>query len=86
MPSGSSVTQGGWDGLLEVAVGNPWVGTGASAWEMSCQGGTTTKANSDYQKRTADPGGVDPSKATFVFVTPRKWGTKSNWVKDRGDE
>ena len=80
IPSGSSVTEGGWDGRLEVTTGNPWVPDGSSAWEMSCRKDVTTKAKSDYLKRTEKPGGVDRSKATFVFATPRKWNTKAKWV------
>ncbi len=37
MPSGSSVTMPGWDGVLEVSDGNAWAPAGASAWEFSVE-------------------------------------------------
>lgn len=80
MPSGSSVTRPGWDGLLDVEKGNAWVPAGASAWEFSVETRVERKANEDYTKRTAAPCEVDPSKTTFVFVTPRKWKGKGAWA------
>lgn len=80
MPSGSSVTRPGWDGLLDVEKGNAWVPAGASAWELSVETRVERKADEDYAKRTAAPGEVDPSQTTFVFVTPRKWDRKTKWA------
>jgi len=34
------------------------------------------KAEGDYAKRTADPGGLATRETTFVFVTPRRWPEK----------
>ena len=86
MPSGSSVTGPGWDGLLNVQQGNAWVPPGASAWEFSVKRSVGPKANADYAKRTADPGVVDPSKTTFVFVTAQKWTRKIKWAKEKSKE
>ena len=83
MPSGSSVWLPGWDGVLVVQSGNPWVPQGASAWELSCQGNTKAKATADYNKRTEDPKGIDILKATFMFGTPRMWPGKSEWIRER---
>ena len=80
MPSGSSVTRPGWDGLLDVEKGNAWVPTGVSAWELSVETRVERKADEDYAKRTAAPGEVEPSQAAFVFVTPRKWDRKTKWA------
>ena len=80
MPSGSSVSGPGYDGLLDVEKGNAWVPAGASAWEFSVQKGIKNKADEDYAKRTAAPGEVDPSQTTFVFVTPRRWKGKGAWA------
>ena len=80
MPSGSSVTRPGWDGLLDVEKGNAWVPAGASAWELSVETRVERKADEDYAKRTAAPGEVDPSQTTFVFVTPRRWKGKGTWA------
>lgn len=86
MPSGSSVTMPGWDGVLEVSDGNAWAPTGASAWEFSVTKGPKDKADEDYAKRTAAPGRVDPSKTTFVFVTPRRWSKKNKWADEKRKE
>ena len=86
MPSGSSVWLPGWDGLLVTAEGNAWVPDGASAWEFSREKNPRSKATADYKKRTENPEGVDRTKTTFVFVTPRKWVGKGKWAKDRDKE
>ena len=76
MPSGSSVWRPGWDGLLVVENGNPWVPDGASGWEVSCEKNPKSKAASDYDKRTTDPA------ETFVFATPRRWVGKDEWARN----
>ncbi len=86
MPSGSSVSRPGWDGLLVVEKGNAWVPDGASAWEFSREGDPKRKATDDYNKRTTDSKGVDTPISKFVFVTPRKWDGKLAWVNERQEE
>ena len=86
MPSGSSVWLPGWDGLFATAEGNAWAPYGASAWEFSTEKKPGSKATTDYKKRTAIPQSVDVSLTTFVFVTPRAWKGKDNWIKDRCKE
>ena len=54
---------------------------GTSVWEIGAQrNGVKSKADSDYDKRSADPIGVDPAQTTFVFVTPQRLATKAAWV------
>ena len=86
MPSGSSVSRPGWDGLLVVEKGNAWVPDGASAWEFSREGDPKRKATDDYNKRTTDSKGVVTPTSKFVFVTPRKWDGKLAWVNERQEE
>ena len=83
IPGGSAVWHSGWDGLVEATAGNAWAPKGVSAWELSCQSDPGPKASADYRKRTDDPQGVASAGATFVFVTPRQWSGKQNWVKQR---
>ena len=83
IPGGSAVWMPGWDGLLAAEAGNAWVPGGSSAWEFGSGKDPTGKANGDYRKRTDDPEGVDAAKATFVFVTPRQWRGKREWVEQR---
>ena len=86
MPSGSSVQTGGWDGLVVVERGNPWVPEGSSGWELSCNKNPRGKATSDYDKRTADPLGEDTANTTFVFVTSRRWPGKREWASERREQ
>ena len=86
IPSGSSVRLPGWDGILEVGNGNTWVPSGVSGWEISCDKKITSKASDDYEKRTADPLELNRATTTFVFVTPRRWKHKRQWVKKRREE
>ena len=79
-PSGESVQTGGWDGIVHTPSGNEYVPEGWSGWELSKRGDITTKADDDYNKRTADPEHLDRAKTVFVFVTPRRWDAKENWV------
>ncbi len=73
----------GFDGIVEAGKGNAFVPTGLSVWEMGVNQEPKGKAESDYKKRTDDLLGVDPSQTTFVFVTPRRWPGKEDWVEDK---
>lgn len=79
-PAGDSTYTPGWDGVLHSDQGNAWIPAGASRWEMGCDKGITTKANREYQKRTAQTTEADRLTTTFVFITPRRWSTKSKWI------
>ena len=72
--------------MLEVDSGNAWVPDGASAWEFSSEKGPKSKATADYDKRTADPKGVNVSDATLMFVTPRKWKGKFDWARGQSED
>ena len=86
MPSGSSVRLPGWDGFLATGRGNAWAPSGVSGWEFSSSGAVTNKANDDYEKRTANPLGLDRATDTFVFVTSRRWQGKRQWEIKRSEE
>jgi hypothetical protein len=85
-PSGDSVQMGGWDGIIDAPEGNDFVPDGDSVWELGVNRDTKGKADDDYQKRSTNPLGVDPTETTFVFVTPRRWGGKDKWVREKNDE
>jgi hypothetical protein len=73
----------GWDGTVAADSGNPFVPSGLSVWELGTNRNITEKANEDYDSRVADPQGVNPAEATFVFVTPRRWGGKNDWLSSK---
>jgi hypothetical protein len=83
MRGGEGTTVPGYDGIVEASKGTPFVPEGRSVWELGTGDDPTDKATDDYKKRTADPLGEDPSKTTFVFITPRRWPNKQKWIADR---
>ncbi|MFT8327452.1 helix-turn-helix domain-containing protein [Gluconobacter oxydans] len=86
-PSGESVRHPGWDGRTSAGIESEYVPLGEAAWEIGAQrSNITTKANDDYQKRTVAPGPVNPTETTFVFVTPRPWNQKDEWIAARKAE
>ena len=82
-PSDESVQLGGWDGIVQVDRGNDFVPDGNSGWELGVERNVKGKADDDYEKRTADPMDIDPSTSSFIFVTPRRWGAKNKWIKEK---
>ena len=61
-----------------------YVPDGSSVWEWGVEKSPTSKANRDYSKRAADPGeGIEPSKTTFVFVTPHTWKGSGAWAASK---
>lgn len=82
-PSGDSVTRPGFDGVLEVEAGNEFIPSGASVWEMGRSDDPRAKAEDDFAKRTESPDGLNPQRAAFVFVTPRRWNAKGDWARDK---
>jgi hypothetical protein len=83
MRSGEGTRYSGYDGYLEVGRGHTFVPTGLSVWEMGVNQEPKGKADDDYNKRSADPLGLDPSQVTFVFVTPRRWASKEDWAGEK---
>lgn len=80
MPGGDSVNLPGWDGVISVQSGNPWVPDGLSYWEMGTSKDTAAKAQSDYAKRTQQLQPEQRAVAAFVFITPRRWAGKDSWL------
>lgn len=85
-PAGEGIQAGGWDGILVVEQGNAFIPDGSSVWEFSTNHDVRTKASGDYEKRKNDPRGIDPAQATFIFVTPRRWGGKDEWGREKRAE
>ena len=88
MPAGDGVQRPGLDGCAHATVGNAWVPEGWSAWEIGTrkEKRIKDKADEDYRKRTKDPLGLDKAQTTFVFVTPRRWDGKFDWMAERKAE
>jgi hypothetical protein len=84
--AGDGVFIGGWDGRLNVGSGNAFVPEGKSVWEIGTNKGIRAKANEDYEKRKVDPLGYSPAETTYIFVTPRRWRDKDEWIIERQSE
>lgn len=82
-PAGDSTYVPGWDGVLSNERGNAWIPQGASRWEIGCDQDIVGKANGDYLKRTGKTSEEERSTCTFVFVTPRRWMKKSDWIAEQ---
>ena len=84
--AGEGVQLGGWDGIVDSEEGNAFVPAGISAWETGTGSDVWAKAESDYASRCADPRGVDPLRSAFIFVTPRRWPRRQEWVDRHSTE
>ncbi|EGX4304372.1 hypothetical protein GZ11_04735 [Salmonella enterica] len=82
MPGGDSVSGSGWDGIVQADKGNIWVPGGSSFWEMGCSSDIITKARSDFRKRNQQISPQEAAQSRFVFVSPRRWPKKDNWLKE----
>jgi hypothetical protein len=79
-PAGDSTYRPGWDGTLESKKGDAWVPAGSSCWEIGCDKDVGSKASGDYQKRTLQTDAIQRAASTFIFVTPRRWHGKTQWL------
>ena len=86
IPWGSATYIGGWDGIVDSKEKTRYVPEGVSLWELGTDRDPKKKADADYEKRTGEPLGYTPQDATFVFVTPRTWTKKDEWVSQRKEE
>lgn len=86
IPWGSATYIGGWDGIVDSKEETRYVPKGISLWELGTNQDPQSKANADYEKRTKEPLGHTPQEATFVFVTPRTWTKKEEWVSQKKEE
>lgn len=53
---------------------------------MGCNQDPRPKAQGDYEKRTAETSEDVRAKSSFVFVTPRRWNAKEEWLAERRRE
>jgi hypothetical protein len=83
-PADEGVQYAGWDGTTNAATGSEYVPAGTTGWEIGTQREDIAgKATDDYNKRTQDPLGLNPAESTFIFVTPRHWPKKDQWVCEK---
>lgn len=86
MPGEEDTDLGGYDGQVRAGQGNAFVPSGYSVWEFGTSRGIKAKANSDYNKRTKNPLGINQSETTFVFVTLGRWAGAQAWAREKNKE
>lgn len=86
LPSGSASYIGGWDGIVNCESETAYVPQGISLWEFGTSSDCKGKADDDYDKRKANPLGFTPSDSVFIFVTPRLWTKKVDWIAEKKAE
>jgi hypothetical protein len=84
--SEEGVQLAGWDGIVQVPVGNAYVPDGLSGWELSTRSDARGKADDDYETRSNDPLPLDAVNASFVSITARRWSHKEKWADEKRHE
>ncbi|MCB1838640.1 MAG: HigA family addiction module antidote protein [Alphaproteobacteria bacterium] len=82
-PANDDAQRAGWDGFIEVAQGNQWIPDGLSGWEFGTDQVVKGKADSDFEKSVQATPKKEREQITFVFVTPRNWAGKANWIAEQ---
>lgn len=71
----------GPDGKTVSGAATPWVPEGVAFWEFGVSRNVGRKADGDYAARTRSIPLAERRKSTFVFVTPRDWPRKAEWLE-----
>jgi hypothetical protein len=82
VPVGKAGNTPGWDGVVDVVEGNFRVPSGRSYWEWGA-GPVPDKAQRDYVKRTDTTDEALRLESTYVFVTPRHWNNRDEWLDEK---
>ncbi|MCG8318767.1 MAG: HigA family addiction module antitoxin [Cytophagales bacterium] len=76
----------GWDGQIKANIATQWIPYGKSGWEFGVSKDFERKANDDYRKRVANVSFEQRESTTFVFVTPRNWSEKKDWIQVKKEQ
>lgn len=81
-PGNDDAQRPGWDGYIEAVELTPWVPSGVSGWEFGTNENIKSKADADFAKSVKAASKAERDQTTFVFVTPRHWAGKANWINE----
>lgn len=84
-PGHETVALHGVDGETSANAPTLWVPRGTTHWEMGCNKTPAAKATEDYDKRVEKIDQDTRQSDSFVFVTPRRWPGKNEWLSERRD-
>lgn len=76
IPSKDDIWAPGFDGIIENDEKNTYVAAGKSVWEFGNNINPQTKFNTDYDKRTKNPLGLDKKEYGYPIKTAEKTLTK----------
>ena len=85
-PGNEAVDLAGLDGQVENEKATPKVPEGVSVWELGCNQDPRAKAEGDFRKRTDESLPAERAESSFVFVTPRRWNGKDDWLAEKRRE
>jgi len=85
-PGNDDAERAGWDGEVIANEGTPWVPDGRSGWEFGTNEDPKSKAEKDYRKSVLGNTQAEREGMCFVFVTPRRWPSKTSWVAEKRNE
>ena len=80
-PGYDNAERKGSDGRTVSGTATAWIPHGTAHWEFSVERKPAPKAETDYRKRTRSVPPSERQESTFVFVTPRNWLGKDDWVR-----
>lgn len=82
-PGNDDAERPGWDGVLDIHEGTPWIPAGLSGWEFGVTENIKAKADGDYKKSIKATSSNQRKSMTYVFITPRRWRDKVAWVESK---
>lgn len=85
-PAYDNAQRHGWDGVVDTDSATPWIPLGISGWEFGCDQKPQIKADHDYAVRVASVQPKERQDITFVFVSPKNWPGKNDWIKAKRAE
>ena len=86
-PGYDNSQQPGADGVLKVnGIKNGWIPEGKSHWEFGTNKNPQKKANNDFENKSKIESEEYRKDNTFVFVTPRKFPKKEQWIEEKRKE
>lgn len=81
-PGNDDAERSGWDGYIDSAQPTPWIPDGLSGWEFGTNQQIKGKADGDFAKSVKATKKPERNQTTFVFVTPRHWPGKKDWIQE----
>ncbi|HYE37968.1 HigA family addiction module antitoxin, partial [Methylocaldum sp.] len=80
-PGNDDAERPGWDGYVDSKQPTPWIPEGLSGWEFGTNQDIKKKADDDFTKSVKAITKAERDQTIFVFVTPRHWPGKADWIK-----